>query len=122
LFYELGEFTLDPTTWVVQRNAVGVALYQSYGSTMIIETINGFVYPYYHGISGTRIKVALSFDGTNINVFTDGVKRGSWVASSDWNTFGNFKLDNNPTRVNWKQLLIFPTALTDSECIALTTL
>jgi hypothetical protein len=122
LFYELGSFNLDPTTWVVQRNAGGAALYQSYGSTMIISTINGGVYPYYHGINGTRIKVALSFDGTNINVFTDGVKRGSWVASSDWNTFGNFKLDNNPVRVNWKQLAIYSTALTDSECIALTTL
>jgi hypothetical protein len=122
LFYELGSFNLDPTTWVVQRNAGGAALYQSYGSTMIISTINGGVYPYYHGINGTRIKVALSFDGTNINVFTDGVKRGSWVASSDWNTFGNFKLDNNPVRVNWKQLAIYSTALTDSECIALTTI
>ena len=122
LFYELGEFDLTSTTWVIQKNSSGTALYQSYGSTAIISTINGGVYPFGHGVSGTRIKVALAFDGTNINVFTDGVKRGSWVASSDWNTFGDLNLDNNPVRVNWKQLLVFPTALTDSECIALTTI
>jgi hypothetical protein len=122
LFYELGEFDLNPTTWVVQRNSSGSALYESYGSTAIIKTAAGDVYPFNHGETGTRIKVAVVFDGTNINVFTDGIKRGSWVASTAWSSFGNFDMDNNPVRANWKQLLIFPTALTDAEAIALTTI
>jgi len=118
VFYDLDTSTLDPTTWLIQRDASGDYLWQQYGNTAILNTASGGVYPF-NLVSG-RNKAAIAFDGTNITTFLNGIKVGTFVAASAWNTFGILNLNNNPTKVNWKQLLVFPTALTDSECIALT--
>jgi len=120
LFFEIGENDLDSTTWLIQRNSGGTFLYQQYGHTAILNILSGFVYPF--GLPSGRNKVAIVFDGTNIYPFLNGVKQGTYVASDDWASFGDLNLNNNPVKVNWKQLLVFPTALTDSECIALTTI
>jgi hypothetical protein len=76
-----------------------------------------------------RLKKALVVTPTSIKLFEDGALRASTtgtlnshivdVVSTTLSTTGNA-----PTQIasSWKQLLMFPTALTDSECIALTTI
>jgi len=124
LFYELGKYNVSvASSWLAQTGA-GARAYEVYGTTAIIKTTSGDVYPFNHGLTGTGIKVAVNYDGVNINVFTNGTKRGTWPANQTiWNGLTNLDMAlNNLQMVNWKQLLVFPTALTDSECIALTTL
>ena len=124
LFYELGNYNVSTaSSWLAQGGTNGRA-YEVYGTTAIIKTTSGDVYPFNHGLTGTEIKVAVNYDGININVFTNGTKRGTWAANQTiWNGITNLDMTlNNLQMVNWKQLLVFPTALTDSECIALTTL
>jgi len=126
LFYELGDFNVAfGGVWLAQAGGVDRA-YQVYGATAVIKTNSGDAYPFNHGTlgEGTGIKVAVNYDGTNINVFTNGTKRGTWAANKTiWDALTNLDMNLSSVQmVNWKQLLVFPTALTDSECIALTTL
>jgi len=126
LFYELGDFNVAfGGVWLAQSGGSNRA-YQVYGATAVIKTNSGDVYPFNHGTSGegTGIKVAVNYDGTNINVFTNGTKRGTWAASKTiWDSLTNLDMNLSSVQmVNWKQLLVFPTALTDDECIALTTI
>jgi len=75
---------------------------------------------------GGYSKFAWSYDGAGtIKMFMN----GSLVttASITFPTmtafgFGEKAYNQNYTSVSTKQILLFPTALTDSECIALTTL
>ncbi len=122
LFYELGDYNVSiGSSWLAQGGTNGRP-YEVYGNTAIIKTASGDVYPFGHLTAG--IKVAVSYDGTNINVFTNGTKRGTWAANKTiWDAMTNLDMTlNNLQMVNWKQLVVFPTGLTDSECIALTTL
>ena len=126
LFYELGDFNVAfGGVWLAQSGGSDRA-YQVYGATAVIKTNSGDVYPFNHGTSGkgTGIKVAVNYDGTNINVFTNGTKRGTWAANKTiWDSLTNLDMNLSSVQmVNWKQLLVFPTALTDDECIALTTI
>ena len=71
------------------------------------------------------IKVAVRYDGSSLKVFrSDGITNE--VTDMNTSLFGDFdflRLDRAfDDSEEFKQLLIFPTALTDSECIALTTL
>ena len=71
-------------------------------------------------IAGTAFKIIIKSDGTTAKVFGNGVQLGSdysIVSSFDFQRIYNYQLG-----YEIKQQLFFPTALTDSECIALTTL
>ena len=64
-------------------------------------------------------KFALQVESTgDYNLF----KNGSSVATGSGVTFDLNEIKNDVSGSKVKQLLVFPTALTDSECIALTTL
>ena len=69
-------------------------------------------------------KIVGRYDGSSVEFFADGVSVGS--ASALPNEFANLNDYAPSTRtaktIRLNQVLIFPTALTDSECIALTTL
>jgi len=73
-------------------------------------------------------KVALKYKSGDIKVFIDGVNIVSSTSTFSFNaTLDNISFDYNGNGVlpfygNTKQLLVFPTALSDEECIALTTL
>ena len=126
LFYELGDFNVAlGGVWLAQSGG-NDRPYQVFGATAVIKTTSGDVYPFNHGTSGkgTGIKVAVNYDGTNINVFTNGTKRGTWAANKTlWDSLTDLDMNLSSVQmVNWKQLLVFPTALTDDECIALTTI
>jgi len=71
------------------------------------------------------IKVAVRYDGNSLKVFRsdDITNEVTDMNASQFDDFDLLRLDRgNPDTEEFKQLLIFPTALTDSECIALTTL
>ena len=68
------------------------------------------------------VKYLIKWDGTNVKVFANGVLQGSSAAPSyAYNTYSAYEstaYSNNAIN----QFLFFPTALSDAECIALTTL
>jgi hypothetical protein len=72
-----------------------------------------------------RIKVAVRYNGNSLKVFRsdDITNEVTDMNASQFDDFDLLRLDRgNPDTEEFKQLLIFPTALTDSECIKLTTL
>jgi hypothetical protein len=72
----------------------------------------------------TNNKIALKYSSSSVDVFINGVKQASQsggVFSNSISVITNVS-GANSLYVNIKQKLVFPTALTDSECIALTTL
>ena len=71
-------------------------------------------------------KVVIQYSGTTLKLFVDGALADS-VTTDGFGNFTNFYVGSNQTGVGdeireIKQALLFPTALTDSECIALTTI
>ena len=75
--------------------------------------------------NGTSLKALISYDGTTLKGYLNGslINSVNDAQSSSFSDFDFLRLDRsfNDTE-ELKQLLIFPTALTDSECIKLTTL
>jgi len=69
--------------------------------------------------AGLTSKVALSYDGDKLSYFINGslYDSATGVSFNDVNTYLNLRGSRN---IALKQSLVFPTALTDSECIALT--
>jgi hypothetical protein len=75
---------------------------------------------YIGGTLGKKIIARLS--GGTGTTFVDGVLEASGSITGDYSSIG-FNKSSNPSAAGYvKQILVFPTALTDSECIALTTL
>ena len=72
--------------------------------------------------AGATVKIAIRYDGTNVVAFVNGVKQTVYTD----NAVGvkNFIRVNNGEQSSHatKQLLFFPTALTDAQAIELTTL
>ena len=69
-------------------------------------------------------KMLVRWDGNVFTFFIDGVNIGSDTSNDVYSGTDLNELASRPTynAANIKQILLFPTALTDSECIALTTL
>ena len=70
--------------------------------------------------AGTTFKILIKSDGTTAKVFGNGVQLGgnySIVSAFDFQRIYNYQLG-----YEIKQQLFFPTALTDQEAIALTTI
>lgn len=75
---------------------------------------------YLHTANYTYRKMAVRYNGTNYQLFANGSAVGSAFAANDagvLDTFQSFSIGV----MGVKQMLCFPTALTDAECIALTT-
>ena len=69
-------------------------------------------------------KMLVRWDGNVFTLFIDGVNIGSDTSTDTYSGTDLNELASRPTynAANIKQALLFPTALTDSECIKLTTL
>ena len=65
-------------------------------------------------------KIALSIDGGNVKLFGNGSLLGTYVVTPTIMEQLNWRVQSS--KFSTKQLLLFPTALTDDECIALTTI
>jgi len=74
----------------------------------------------------TYFKVAVKYYNSTLDVFVNGIKQTSQSFAGFSNAVNAVRFDDGngalPFEGDIKQRLIFPTALTDSECIALTTL
>jgi hypothetical protein len=108
----------DSTSGLVVRTWAGT-------NSIVIESKNAGVTPSYIGITKTppfNVKIALRKIGEDVKVIVDGVDEGNLsLANNTGDDFNRFRIiAGNPYSLN--QVLLFPTALTDSECIALTTL
>lgn len=74
-------------------------------------------------VTSTNKKFAMVVDGTDVRFFSDGAKQYTYGATNNHNGVGSMRLSSGysqRTSANFSQVVIFPTALTDSECIALT--
>jgi hypothetical protein len=75
---------------------------------------------------GLTAKAVIRYDGTEIGLFIDGVKQTITSPSpleSNWNQL--YKVDTlkaADNKYNFNQMLVFPEALSDADCIAITTL
>lgn len=85
------------------------------GVSVINVVLSNKIYP------NTNYKWALRYDTNKVDVFLNGEsiisRTGTWTLEPLDNLTWNFT-EGNET----KQVLVFPTALSDSECIALTTI
>jgi hypothetical protein len=126
LFYEVSDFNVTANSTWVRQNGSNSSVLEAYGSTMILWIDGGVWYPFGHGVSGvgSNTKKAITYDGVKVRAYSDGVLVGTRDADKNrWDNLTDFYVTNGSLQmVNWNQVLIFPTALTDSECIALTTL
>ena len=76
-------------------------------------------------VNSTNRKYAMVVNGTNVKFFTDGAEQWEYNGTNQQDNLGAIKFNyghSDRTSTNWSQVLLFPTALTDSECIALTTI
>ena len=71
----------------------------------------------------TRTKIALSITTAEVKVFVNGSQHGSTTSlPTPFVNFGQFTYNINDSKEEWNQFTLFPTALSDDECIALTTI
>ncbi len=108
-----------------------IMLTRSYGFRFILtnSSANNVDYTYSINTDGVH-KLAMTYDANEVRIFVDGVKAttdSSVILPSSLNSVHIGKTEINGNYANnfggsAKQALVFPTALTDSECIALTTL
>jgi|11_taG_2_1085331.scaffolds.fasta_scaffold10388_3 hypothetical protein len=74
----------------------------------------------YYTLTGDDFKIALSYNGTDSKIFVNGQY---WITQTSFD-LGNVSVltINGNESISYNQLLLFPTALSDDECIALTTI
>ena len=133
-FMELDDMTFDiagtqvPTIYLGDSTSNCLAIEpksfaNNKGIFLVKEESNVSTTLYDFTISG-KTKFCFVWSGTTLKVFRDGIIRyssSSFTQPANWDTF----VFNHGTREAFSEInsvLLFPTALTDSECIALTTL
>ena len=133
-FMELNDMTFDiagtqvPTIYLGDSTTNCLAIEpksaaNNKGIFLVKEESNVSTTLYDFTISG-KTKFCFVWSGTTLKVFRDGVQRYSatnFTQPANWDSF----VFNHGTREAFSEIpsiLLFPTALTDSECIALTTL
>jgi hypothetical protein len=84
------------------------------------KQINGSITSLYLGTS-TRSKLAIKWDGANLNVFENGVKvvTNSAFTTTQLQTLRTYTL-THPYHIN--QSALFPVPMTDAQCIQMTTI
>ena len=102
--------------------STGGTMFYVYAGSIGVHTPTGEQYLTFPEADG---KFALVYDGTDVKFFKNGAKYAStYTASTRWADMDDFRLylSGSTAKINYNQTLFFDTALTDSECIALTTL
>jgi hypothetical protein len=104
----------------------GSAMYV-YGSTLGINTTTGDDYStFLQGFTNPKGgKFLAVYDGTQVKIYKDGsLYKTISNPSTRWDNPSNYRLRQNASNssINYKSFILFPTALTDEEAIALTTI
>ena len=108
-----------------------IMLTRSNGFRFIVtnSSVNNVDYTKYTTTDGVH-KLAMTYDANEVRIFVDGVKVATDPSVTLPSSLNSAHIGKQEVNGNYgnnfggsvKQSLIFPTALTDSECIALTTL
>ena len=87
----------------------------------INKAVGGTLTPLYTTLTNT-VKIAIDWNGTTADVFVNGVKvvTGTAFTTTNMEFLNTDGLGDVPKYI--KSMMLFPKPLTDSECIALTTL
>ena len=129
-FIDIDLFEKDSGTSVAPRlvnssnGNIFIGLNETLGGNLNIRHKNGTTAANTSGVSfdenGQRFKVLVKVSGTTGEAFINGSSMGTFttLAASNYDEFENVAANAYDLR----QMLMFPTALTDSECIELTTL
>jgi hypothetical protein len=90
--------------------------------SVIVKNLSG-INNISHQATTEEVKFAIRYDSISGDweLFENGVSVDT-ATSNDYNEFDNFLLKGEGGAADLHQLVVFPTALTDSECIALTTI
>jgi hypothetical protein len=106
-------------TSVLTTNSIVLIPSVTAGRYLIFKAVGGSFTSLYTTLTDTA-KIAIRWNGTNANVFVNGVKVVTNTAFTTTNMqFLNNTGAGNPININ--SMALFPTALTDTQCIALTT-
>ena len=73
----------------------------------------------YNLCPSTAKKICLTFSPTQVKAYVDGVLINTWDGSYTWD-FTDLNIAMQSSTAAYNNTMLFPTALTDSECIALT--
>jgi hypothetical protein len=118
VFDEVATSSLDNVIYFEEYAGDNTVLIRKGGSTLLQST------PNYQDLRGS--KIAITFNSSGAKIFINGVENVSYSgdASLDIEYFGFDNPYNGDivSTIKMKQLIGFPTALTDDECISLTTL
>jgi hypothetical protein len=138
LYFEVSGFENDLSDRYVSisdgtlNNAIKIFYYQDGVTTFFRKNVNGAQTTI---VTTTTInkseltKIAVKYNSTNFDIFSNGVKISTNLDSNSFPigtlnkiNFSNAAGINQPFYGKTKQLIYFPTALTEDECIALTTI
>ena len=138
LYFEVAGFENDLSNRYISisdgtlNNTIRVFYYLDLGTTFFRKNVNGVqttIFSTSDINKSERNKIAIKYNSTNFDIFSNGVKLSTNLDSNSFpiNTLSevNFaNADGFVSSFNGKvnQLLTFNTALSDDECIALTTL
>ncbi len=125
--YSTSDGTSSANRMQIVDNNDDVYIYSNAGGTNILNNTNALLLSNLE--TGDTIKVAVVMTATSIKAFANGVEKVDFTDSFSWSvTMDDLYIgarggsSEPPKGQGVKQALVFPTALTDSECIALTTL
>lgn len=130
LFFEIEDIQASQNNSVIMdlysttANTISVRTYETSGDGRLrfIDIVNGSTLFY---LEHTSRKYCIRVNGTSVDGFTNGTLISSATAGSSMNNLDDLNIRGGSSQrslTKYKQLLVFPTALTDSECIALTTI
>ena len=130
LFFEIEDIQASQNNSVIMdlysttANTISVRTYETSGDGRLrfIDIVNGSTLFY---LEHTSRKYCIRVNGTSVDGFTNGTLISSATAGSSMNNLDDLNIRGGSSQrslTKYKQIVAFPTALTDSECIALTTL
>jgi len=138
LYFEVAGFENDLSSRYISisdgtsNNAIRVFYYQDSGTTFFRKNVNGVQTTIFstNDINKSELnKIAIKYNSTNFDIFSNGVKLSTNLDSNSFSintlsevNFANGDGVNNPFNGKVNQLLTFNTALSDADCITLTTL
>ena len=138
LYFEVAGFENDLSDRYISisdgtsNNAIRVFYYQDSGTTFFRKNVNGAQTTIFStgDINKSELnKIAVKYNSTNFDIFSNGVKLSTNLDSNSFpiNTLSEVNFTNadgvaNSFNGKVNQLLTFNTALSDADCIALTTL
>ena len=130
LFFEMEDIEAEQNNSVVMdlysttANTISVRTYETSGQGRLrfVDIVNNSTLFY---LELTSRKYCVRVNGTSVDGFTNGALASSATASSSMNNLDDLNIrcgSSQRSSTKYKQIVVFPAALTDSERIALTTL